>query len=283
MLPCTAHSRVVYYLLYPSDETDTLPMTLRTTLAVLLGLLATTTPARAQSVVPPESTHVEVGAMFWKPDPTIVIRSGSLSTDVDFIGDLGIQNERFREIRITLKPALKHKVRFAYIPVRYSEEGNVLSRTIVFRGVTYAVNLPVNAVMNWDFYRIGYEWDAVSGRRGYLGLLIDLKYNKVDAQLASPVGNESTTQTVPVPTIGGIARVYLSDYVSVTGEFTGFKFTRADSRGAFYDLDVFGQLNLTTGLAAQLGYRKVQVNYGVDDDSGDLKLEGLYFGGVIRF
>lgn len=253
------------------------------TFTLLFALLLTATPSWGQSVPPPETTHVEVGAMWWTPQPQITISSGDLSSDIDFVNDLGIENERFRELRVTLRPARKHKLRFAYVPIRYFEEGKVLNRTITFRGTTYNVNLPVNTVLNWDFYRFGYEYDFVSGRRGYVGVVADVKYNRLDAQLSSPIGSESTEQTVPVPTIGGIARVYLSDYVSVTGEFTGLSFDRTDFRGKFYDFDVYGQLNLSRNLAAQAGYRSVKVDYFVDADEGTLYLKGLYLGGMLRF
>lgn len=255
----------------------------QTVIAALLGTLISASPAIAQSVPPPERTRVEIAAMLWKPEPQITLSSGDLSSDIDFVSDLGIEQERFREFRVTLKPGLKHKIRFAYVPVRYLEEGKLLARTIVFRGRQYDLNLPVNTAVNWDFYRFGYEYDVVSGRRGFVGILADVKYNKLDAEVASPIARERTEQTVFVPTIGGIARVYLGDYVSATGEFTGFTFDRTDYRGKFFDLDVYGQLNFTRTLAFQLGYRSVKVDYFIDDDNGDLKLEGLYFGGVLRF
>ncbi len=255
----------------------------QTRLLMLLGLLLMAAPSTAQSVLPPETAHVEVGAMWWKPEPEISISSGNLSSDIDFVNDLGIENERFREIRVTLKPGLKHKIRFAYIPVRYMEEGKVLNRTIIFRGVTYNVNLPVNTVLNWDFYRFAYEWDFVATKHGFVGVVADVKYNKLDAQIASPIGSEATEQTVPVPTVGGIARVYLSEYISATGEFTGFKFDRTDFRGKFFDFDLYGQVNLTRSFAAQVGYRSLKVDYFVDADAGNLNLKGLYFGAVARF
>lgn len=249
----------------------------------LIALVFLAAPAAAQSVVPPETTHVEAALMWWKPEPDITISSGSLSSDIDFVNDLGIENERFREFRVVVKPGRKHKLRFAYVPVRYLEEGKVLNRTIVFRGRTYNVNLPVNTALNWDFYRFGYEYDVVALNRGFIGVIVDVKYNKIDAQVASPVGSESTEQTVPVPTIGGIGRAYLTQYISVTGEFTGLKFDRTDLNGKFYDFDLYGQLNFTREFAAQFGYRSVTVDYIVDDDAGDLKLKGFYFGGVARF
>jgi hypothetical protein len=250
-------------------------------LLILMAVLAAATPAFAQAP-PPEDTHLEAALLWWEPTPTITISSGDLSSDVDFVNDLGIEKKRFREVRVGVR-AGKSKIRFAYIPVRYAEEGKVLNRTIVFRGVTYNVNLPVNTALNWDYYRFAYEYDLVRGAHGLVGIVADLKYNKIDAQITSPVGDERTEQTVPVPTLGGIARVYLGQYVSATGEFTAFKLTKTDLNGKFYDLDLYGQLNLNQSFAIQGGYRSINADYLVDDDTGDLKLEGLYFGGVVRF
>jgi|CXWL01.1.fsa_nt_gi hypothetical protein len=254
-----------------------------TRLLSLLALVLLAAPSFAQSVQSPESSRVELSALWWKPDPTITVSSGTLSSDIDFVNDLGVDKDRFREIRVVLKPGLTHKIRFAYIPVRYAEEGTVLSRAVTFRNVTYNVNLPVNAALNWDLYRFGYEWDFVAGRHGFIGVVAEVKYNKLDAQLASPIGVESTQQTVPVPTVGGIARAYLTEYFSVTGEFTGLKLDRTDFRGKFYDLDAYAQINLSRSLAAQVGYRSIDVDYAVDADEGILKLKGIYFGAVARF
>jgi hypothetical protein len=88
---------------------------------------------------------------------------------------------------------------------------------------------------------------------------------------------------VPLPTIGGIARGYLVDYFSVTGEITGLDVHFDDKRGKFWDIDIYGQLNFTRSVAAQLGYRRLDVEYRWEGDQGDFLMEGLYFGGTVRF
>jgi hypothetical protein len=253
-----------------------------TRLLNVMALLLLAGSASAQ-VLPPEATSVEIAAMWWKPEPQITISSGNLSSDIDFVTDLGIENERFREIRVTVKPGRKHKIRFAYIPIRYAEEGQVLNRTITFRNVTYNINLPVNTTLNGDLYRFGYEWDVVAGRHGFVGVIMDVKYNKFDAQLSSPVGDEATEQEVPVPTISGIGRVYMSQYVSVTGEMTFYTFKWDDFDGKIVDFDLYGQINVNRSVAAQVGYRSLKVDYLLERDRGALTLKGPYFGGLIRF
>ena len=71
--------------------------------------------------------------------------------------------------------------------------------------------------------RSGYEWDFVSRPGGFLGLLTDLRYNKVVASLDSPALSSTATTdvSVPAPAFGFIGRGYIGDWASITGEFTG--------------------------------------------------------------
>ncbi len=125
--------------------------------------------------------------------------------------------------------------------------------------------------------------DAIALNKGFVGVIADVKYNKVSATLDAAAGSEATDAKAPVPTIGGIGRGYLGDYLSVTAEFTGIRFTRKDFRAKFYDFDLYTQLNLIKNLAAQIGYRSVIVDYLFDGDTGTMTLKGPYFGGVVRF
>ena len=58
---------------------------------------------------------------------------------------------------------------------------------------------------------------------------------------------------------------------------------RATTAAKYYDFDLYGTVNFTDHFGAQGGYRSFDVFYNVDEDEGDLKLKGLYFGGVVRF
>jgi hypothetical protein len=99
--------------------------------------------------------------------------------------------------------------------------------------------------------------------------------------------------TAPIVTLGGILRVYPHRTFSLTAEFTGIKvfgFIRTitdriseDLEAKMYDLDLYGTINFGSHVGAQLGYRSVTSEYEVEDDSGNLKMKGLYFGGLVRF
>jgi hypothetical protein len=247
---------------------------------VTAAMLCVSASASAQSS--PENFGFEGGLIFWKPSPDIVLTSGTLGTPVDFINTFAVEDKRFRSYRVVTK-AGKHKIRFSKENIKYDADAT-LTQTIRFQGQTYTVGVPATAELDWALTRIGYEWDPISTPRGFVGLVFDLKYNKMKAQLSSPlVAAQLFERTIPVPTIGGIARGYLGQYISVTGELTGFKVNRSDFVAKFWDLDLYGTGNLGRNLGVQYGYRRLTVNYDIETDEGDLKLKGPYFGLLVRF
>ena len=74
--------------------------------------------------------------------------------------------------------------------------------------------------------------------------------------------------------------------ISITGEFSFFKIPGGidkDYGGNYYDFDLYGTVNFTNNIGAQVGYRSFDASYKVNRDTGSLKLKGLYFGVVTRF
>ena len=236
--------------------------------------------ASAQSS--PESYGFEGGLIFWKPSPDIVLTSGALGTPVDFVNTFAVEDKRFRSYRIVTKAA-KHKVRFSKEDIKYDSTAD-LPVTIRFQGQTYTVGVPTTAELDWHLTRIGYEYDLVSTPRAFVGGIVYVNFNKMNAQLSAPgVTTQVFERTITVPTFGGIARGYLGEYFSATVEWTGFKLNRSDDIAKLVDFDLYGTLNLGRNLGVQYGYRRLIVNYDIDSDSGDLKLKGPYFGFLVRF
>ena len=235
-----------------------------------------------------EVYHVEVGGYLWSASPDIAITSESLGiigSRIDFVEDLGIESKTFRQLRVTLRPARKHKFRFEYTPIGWSEETR-LDRTIIFNGQRFDVSLPLLAELQWNAMRFGYEWDFIYRDRGFVGLVLEAKYTDVEAALEnSLIGREFVSARAPIPAIGAIGRGYVAPNISITGEFTWFKLPDIDEdyAGSYYDFDLYGTINFNNYVGAQVGYRSLTVFYRVDEDEGDMKLKGFYFGGVVRF
>jgi hypothetical protein len=210
---------------------------------------------------------------------------GIAGTDIDIVNDLGVVRKRFGEFEVVLRPGKQHKFRLRYVPMSY-EATTTVGRDIVFNGVTYHVGLPVNSALDWKSYRVGYEYDFFYRDRGFIGVLVEAKYTDVEVRLDSPVGSEFTRARGPLPAVGLVGRGYVAQMASLTGEVTLFHLPDRideDYRGKYLDYDFYGTLNFTDHVGTRVGYRTIDVYYKVKDDSGKLKLGGLYFAGVIRF
>jgi hypothetical protein len=238
-----------------------------------------------------ETYHVEVAGTIWNPTPDIVISSEGLGQNgdpIDFVNTLGIEQKRFKQLKVVLRPGTKHKFRFEYTPITYTGNKPV-PVTFVFNGQRYVVGVPVTTDVKWKAYRFGYEWDFLYRDRGFAGVVAEAKYTDISATLvAAGAGSQFTSARAPIPAIGFIGRGYVVPNISITGEFTFFKLpekaiTSDDYSAKYYDFDLYGTVNFNNNVGAQVGYRSFDVFYKVKQDTGTLKLKGLYFGGVARF
>jgi len=234
-----------------------------------------------------QEDHVgELGVMFWRPSPELTLSTdalaGSSTNEVDFVQEFGIEDKSFPEFRAVLGAG--HKFRFSYVKFSYDAEATI-QRTFTFQGRTFTVGAPASTDIKWDLWKLGYEWDFVRRERGFFGLFTDVKINKIQASVDSPAlsSTASVDTTAPVPTVGVIGRGYVAPMVAITGEFSGLKVSSGDFEVKFTDFDISGTVTFGRHVGAQVGYRSVVVDYVVDEDTGDLKMQGPYFGGVVRF
>ncbi|MBI2187805.1 MAG: hypothetical protein HYU37_11925 [Acidobacteria bacterium] len=251
---------------------------------LLLPIIAAA-PAAAQA---PNDQVVELGLMSWRPSPELRLSTGALAgssiDEVDFVEEFGIEDKSFPDFRVAL--GRNHKFRFGYVKFSYEQDATI-RRTFTFQGRTFTINTPASADIKWDLWTFGYEWDFVSRDRGFFGVVADLKYNKVQAAIDSPAlrSTAATDTDAPVPTIGVIGRGYVTPMIAITGEFTGLKVSSGDFDVKFTDFDINATIipSRAIGIGAQVGYRSVIADYIVDEDTGDLKMQGPYFGVVARF
>ena len=148
----------------------------------------------------------------------------------------------------------------------------------------------MNSSLDWKSYRFALETDVVSLDRWFLGVVLDAKYTDVNLQLSTPLlPDQFAHEQAPVPGIGGIGRVYIVPNISITTEITGFKLPDnliKKTTGHYVDVDVYGTVNFTNNVGAQVGYRSIDFGYVVDTStgsSGSFTLKGLYFGIVARY
>jgi hypothetical protein len=261
---------------------------------LLAVLVSAPIRAEAQYRVGPSSSatgenyNVEITGNLWNPTPQILITSesfpGTAGSTIDFVEDLGIEKKWLMQLKVVLRPATKHKFRFEYTPIKYEAE-TVLQRDIIFNGVLYPLTINVESELIWRAYRFAYEYDFVYRDRGFVGVVLEAKYTDVTARLTNGPDSEFIRARAPIPAVGVIGRGYVAPNIAITGEFTFFTIPDIDEDydGHFFDFDLYGTVNFTENVGVQAGYRSFDVIYKIENDDGDLKIKGLYFGGVVRF
>jgi hypothetical protein len=265
--------------------------------AVVAGVLTLTTisatSARAQygrpNVSDPaigEKYHVEAVLNLWNPslDATISSESlGIIGSEIDVKADLGYQDKSIREFRFVLRPGRKHKFRVAYTPVSLDSD-ILLQKEIIFNGIRFNIGLPLQSEFKWNTWRFGYEYDFVYRDRFYAGFILEGRYMDASLNLRTPIDDEFAEARGVLPAVGGIVRGYVHERVSITGEMVGMKVPEIqDYFGSFFDLDIYGTVNITNNFGVQGGYRWLDASYEAELDTGDLEMKGFYFTGVVRF
>jgi hypothetical protein len=258
------------------------------------GVLALPAAAQAQYSAPDsrsgaigEKYHVELSGAFWTPDVFGVVSSEQfrqIGTDINVVTDLGFKKTRFRDMRIVLRASKKSRFRIQYTPVRY-EAITSLQRAIVFNGQRYDVSLPIQSAVDWKVLRFGYEYDFIYRSRGFVGLILEGRYTEFTAELNSSVNSEYTTAKAPLPALGLVGRGYVLKNVAINFEVTGFKLPNIDSKyeANYFDWDINGTVNVTNNFGVQAGWRKMTNHLRIEDDLGDLRFQGMWFGAAVRY
>src|SRR5262245_22696329 len=89
----------------------------------------------------------------------------------------------------------------------------------------------------------------------------------------------------PLPAIGGFGRFYVIPEVAINFELTGFKVPDVDARysGNYFDWNIHGTFNVNDYVGMQVGWRRMTTFLNIDNDLGDTKFQGIWFGGVVRY
>lgn len=263
---------------------------------VVVTALAFPRAAAAQYNAPPlsglaigEKYHVELTGTLWNPDVFGIVSSdefGQTGTSIDLLTDLGYTQTQFKDLRLVLRPARKHKLRAQYTPISYVAD-SILKRDVTFRGQKYKAALPIASTFAWKVARFGYEYDFLYRDRGFLGVLLEGRYTHFDANIVAPLVNldEFTSAKAPLPALGLVARAYPAPNIALNFEVSGMKLPDIDPKykADYWDWDINGVVNIVNNFGVQVGWRKMTTFLKIDKDGGDFSFQGLYFGASLRY
>lgn len=253
------------------------------TARVLSAVAALALPAAVQAQIPDyppqESYGIRLEYREFRPTFKGEIQKGfgdEEGTVVDIVDDLGIEDERTFEGRVSLQIKQGHKLRGSYTPLDYAGDVESSRRTFTYGETEFERRERIVTRIKGGYYAASYEFDFIRGPRGFLGATLGAKIVDLDATLVAPEqgSREQDTLRAPVPVLGAITRIY-AGRLSLEGEISGMTI---GERGTLIEFDAAARLHLSDRLAAGGGYRYLKVKAQDGRDLGDLNLGGWHFG-----
>ncbi len=240
-----------------------------------------------------EPWHIELAGGLWNPSVSGQVSSeqfGEPGTLIDFNSDLAFAKTRFNDVRVVLRASRRNKFRLEYTPITYTSQ-TTLPRTVVFNNIAFPISLPIESNFQWKVWRVGYEYDALSFDRWYAGFFLEARYTQFRTSLTSKSSSldayEYTEAKAPLPAIGFVGRAWPLPNVSATVEVSGAQIphikNHPEYRGNYYDWNIYGTVDFTRNIGAQVGWRRMTTDLHIKDDFLSFKFDGLWFGGVVRY
>ncbi len=228
-----------------------------------------------------ELVSVKIGAIILSPSGDVLAKENGVGTTISMENDLDLDSN----IGITAEAALSindFRLSVGYLPLAF--EGNsYLSSDIIFDGTTYLTGDLVNSNVDLDILDVGLTWFLLNfddiPTRVQLGLEVAVKIVDSQTEIRDDLIRESVSGTLPIPTVGGRARVALSDFIGVNGRvgymaYSGNKFLDADVQVEFSPIPLVG---------IYAGYRFLDIAIDDPDLYLDSDFSGFYGGALVRF
>jgi hypothetical protein len=201
--------------------------------------------------------------------------NGEEGTLLDIVDDLGIQDERTFDARVTLKVKTAHKLRGGYLPFDYNGDLSA-PHNFTFNGSTYFRDDRVATSIKGTLWSGDYEYEFYHGEHGFAGALVGARVVDRDIVLVDvdQALRETDSTVTPLPVIGIQGRGY-AGRVSLEAEFAGLSL---GSQGSYYEFETSARLHISDRLAVQGGYRILNLKEEDNADLFKLRMSGWQFG-----
>lgn len=254
----------------PKAKADTTTRFLACAAIAIAGLAAT--PAAAQGVN--DKYWIELSGFRASPDTKVTLsRPGQPGTKLDMESDLGLNSHEFLP---GIYGGVRLGERWLITGEYYGLDRNgsrLLSRDIVFDGVTYPTNVQVDSKFRSNIYRASVGYSFVKNDKGELGADIGLHATnfKIDIKGQGAAGgpgltlqNRERSFTAPLPTLGLYGVYEIAPKVSVNGRVDWLSLKLGDYDGGILNAQASVAYNFTDLIAVGGGWRYVDYNLDVN-------------------
>lgn len=229
----------------------------------------------------------EIGARgyYWFPslDGTVKVDEATIiGSTVDFEKDLGIEDEDYPSFEVFVGGG-NHHLSVTYTDIDYSGR-KTLTRTIIFKGETYAINALVDSSIAYKELDLRYQYDFLnleSVLAGFsVGGVVQVKYLDGDVSLKTTGIDEQEDFTVPIPMIGLNLHIgILADVLEARVRGTAISY----SENTIYELMADISWTPVPFVDIHGGYKSFVVDIDEDDVIFDYDMTGPYVALTLSF
>lgn len=234
----------------------------------------------------PLLAEAELEARVWllEMDGSIRVSEAGRGTEIQLPETLALDEDEAAEVRLTWRMPGPLIIRFGYMPMSFGGDASI-SEEIEFGGFVFPVAFDVASQLDLDYGRVGIGWLVKAGENFRIGPILEFKAVRAEAELvgrvlAIPLISARESQDAgfasigvgfdarPIPTLHIVGEVGYSpglEYGEMLEAELGIKFSPIKV------LSVFG------------GYRLIDLDLEVDDDTLDLEISGPYVGASLTF
>jgi outer membrane protein len=229
----------------------------------------------------------EIGARgyYWFPslDGTVKVDEANIiGTTIDFENDLGIEDENYPSGEVFVGMG-RHHLSLAYTDIDYSGR-NTLTRTIVFKGETYALSSLVTSSIEYKMIDFHYQYDFVDLENvlaGFsLGGVFQVKYLDGEVSLKTTGLDEKEDFTLPIPMVGLNLHIGLiSDILEARVRGTAMSY----SGNTMYEIMADISWTPLPFIEIHGGYKTFVIDIDEDDVIFDYDMSGPYAALTVSF
>jgi hypothetical protein len=221
-----------------------------------------------------ETFRLNLGGLYPTFDTTVQYGTVTLpGTEIALESDLGLAEKKFAlQIDGYLRLGRHARLDFAY--QRWNRSAaKILSRQIVFNGVTYSVAGEVDSTLNVSVGELYYGYSFVNNGDLEIGLGLGASvfFNRASLDAAGTVGGAAVSErkdfVAPIPALEGYFTFTLMPQLFLSARARGLKATISGSSGSM--LEATGTLDLfvTSGIGIGGGYNYTRIDYTRDSDT----------------
>ena len=205
---------------------------------------------------------------------------GETGTPFSLANDFSLESKFFFRLRLGYQLHPRHSLSVLYAPLSLNAEGRV-DKDILFNGVTFPANTPLQALYTFNSYRLTYRFELVTSQRWQVGIGLTAKMRDAEIKLEDNSQTSSKTDRGFVPLLHFRVKWAFLDKMGLLLE--GDAAASPGGQGRAEDILLALLYSPSPNVSIKLGYRIIEGGADVEEVYKFALLQYLVGGVVISF